>query len=654
MYRDKKKRIIILVTLIILLGIMTIGYAAFQAQLSIKGNSKITSNWDIRITNVTETKKTGSGESTNPPTWTHLTANMEADLYEKGDSVEYEVTIENKGSLDAKLDDIISNIKSNNEAVKISFEGYIKGEKLFKGETKIITVKIEYDSEFTGEAEGSGEVEVSFDYSQAEGGSIVLPETYLLTYDFGGGKSNANNEYLEEGVNINLNYIATKPGYNFIGWNTDQNAMVGLDSLQMPSNSLILYAIYKKQEPPVIDNVSTSATTNSITAVVSAHDEETDITKYEFSINGGEYIDNGNNNVYTFEGLSAENIYKINVRVTNKYNLTANWESEGIKTQILQTPTFKEEFSGAVTINYPEGCGSKYTCSYIKDNETEVIADGNTTVYFRQSGNILAKVTDGTNSVSSTYTVSNLVTVANKYTATEKTFGVFGSSDPSMELESGGNAIVCNSYEECYGTTGKFEYDSDGALILNDKNSIGVIGILDLSQSFSNIQKAYSLAMTIKAPTKQGTTNLNNNYPTTLFAITDNIYHMLWVGFYQDYIHVYCYHTGSSVSNTAKDQTSEGFTSLYIGNYNEKTFNLQITAAINGKSRIYINGNMVREFNSGSGAASATKAYLGDLRLGRKLKFTGKIYDMTFYDKVISSSEINQNWLNSKNLYNIN
>ena len=190
---------------------------------------------------------------------------MEADLYEKGDSVEYEVTIENKGTLDAKLDNIISNIKSNNEAT------------------------------------------------------------------------------------------------------------TGLESFQMPKNNVILYAIYKKQLPPIIDNVSTSITTNSITAVVSAHDEETDIIKYEFSINDGEYIDVGNNNVYTFNNLTSNTPYKIKVRVTNKYNLNQIWQSGEIKTQILQIPTFKEEFSGAVTINYPQGCGSKYTCSYIKDNETEVV-----------------------------------------------------------------------------------------------------------------------------------------------------------------------------------------------------------------------------------------------------------------------------------------
>ena len=118
----------VIISLLVLLGSITVGYAAFQTNFNIKGNAQITSNWDIRITNVTESNKTGSGISTTPPTWTHLTASMEADLYEKGDSVEYDITIENKGTLDAKLENIISNVKSDNEAIKISFSGYAKGE----------------------------------------------------------------------------------------------------------------------------------------------------------------------------------------------------------------------------------------------------------------------------------------------------------------------------------------------------------------------------------------------------------------------------------------------------------------------------------------------------------------------------------------------
>ena len=63
------------------------------------------------------------------PTWTMTTASMEANLYNKGDAMEYDVTIENKGNIDAKLNDILTNVeKENNEAVLITFSGYTKGE----------------------------------------------------------------------------------------------------------------------------------------------------------------------------------------------------------------------------------------------------------------------------------------------------------------------------------------------------------------------------------------------------------------------------------------------------------------------------------------------------------------------------------------------
>ena len=82
---------------------MGIGYAAFNTELKISGTSKVTSNWDIEITNVTSGTPTGSAENTVAPKWDALTASMEADLYEKGDAMEYDVTIENKGTCMKKV-----------------------------------------------------------------------------------------------------------------------------------------------------------------------------------------------------------------------------------------------------------------------------------------------------------------------------------------------------------------------------------------------------------------------------------------------------------------------------------------------------------------------------------------------------------------------
>ena len=52
-------------------------------------------------------------------------------------------------------------------------------------------------------------------------------------------------EYYSAGSNINLNNIAYKDGYTFVGWNTDKNAKEGLTNYQINEN-VTLYAIYSK------------------------------------------------------------------------------------------------------------------------------------------------------------------------------------------------------------------------------------------------------------------------------------------------------------------------------------------------------------------------------------------------------------------------
>ena len=249
MHRSKRKRNIIIFSLVGVLLCMVVGYAAFQTRLEIKGTSKVTSNWDIRITNVTDGTPTGGAENTVAPKWTNLTASMEANLYDKGDAMEYDVTIENKGTLDAKLNDILTNLeKENNEAVLITFSGYTKGEVLKAGGIKIVHVKIAYNPEYEG-GETSSEVEINFDYVQNNNEENNPDDQYLLTYDYatnGGQAVELDKEYMLGESNVNLDNTATKEGWIFIGWNTDKDANIGLKEYQMPKENTTLYAIYSK------------------------------------------------------------------------------------------------------------------------------------------------------------------------------------------------------------------------------------------------------------------------------------------------------------------------------------------------------------------------------------------------------------------------
>ena len=249
MHRSKRKRNLIIFSLICVLLCMVAGYAAFQTQLKVTGSSTVTSNWDIQITNVTAGTSTGSAENTVAPSWDKLWASMEANLYDKGDAMEYDVTIENKGTLDAKLNDIITNLEnSNNEAVIITFSGYTKGEVLKAGNTKVVHVKIEYNPEYKG-GETSSEVEINFDYTQNNNETTPPESTYLLTYDYstnGGTSVETEQEYFGSGNNVDLSNKATKEGWTFVGWNTDKDAETGLKEYQMPTQNTTLYAIYSK------------------------------------------------------------------------------------------------------------------------------------------------------------------------------------------------------------------------------------------------------------------------------------------------------------------------------------------------------------------------------------------------------------------------
>ena len=249
MHRNKKKRNIIIFSLVGVLLCMVAGYAAFQTRLEIKGTSKVTSNWNILITNVTEGTPTGSAENAVKPSWKNTSASMEANLYDKGDAMEYDVTIENQGTIDAKLNDILTNLQnSNSEAVLITFSGYAKGEILKAGESKLIHVKIEYNPEYDG-GETSSEVTIDFDYGQNNNEENNPDDQYLLTYDYstnGGQSVELDKEYMLSGSNVNLDNTATKEGWAFVGWNTDKDAQIGLKEYQMPKENTTLYAIYSK------------------------------------------------------------------------------------------------------------------------------------------------------------------------------------------------------------------------------------------------------------------------------------------------------------------------------------------------------------------------------------------------------------------------
>ena len=164
-----KKRNIIIGSLCAIVLLMAVGYAAFQTVLNIQGTSNITSSWDIKITNVTSKNIKGTASNNGDPSFENLSATFKTNLQAPGDSIEYDITVTNNGSLDAKLDEITLS-DTNNPAIKFTASGMTKGDVITAESTKVLTVKVEYLNSVSEQpTKTTSTLTVDLDYSQATG-----------------------------------------------------------------------------------------------------------------------------------------------------------------------------------------------------------------------------------------------------------------------------------------------------------------------------------------------------------------------------------------------------------------------------------------------------------------------------------------------------
>ena len=142
--RDRKKRNIIIGALCSLLVFMGIGYAILSQTLNISGIANMRGNWNVKITNMEllSENKTGRAEEVSH-SFTDTTATFEANLYMPGDSIEYRVTVENQGNIDALLKSITPTTTNKSEGIKFS-HSEIDNTILTAGKTITFTMKVEF------------------------------------------------------------------------------------------------------------------------------------------------------------------------------------------------------------------------------------------------------------------------------------------------------------------------------------------------------------------------------------------------------------------------------------------------------------------------------------------------------------------------------
>ena len=171
---NTRQRNYIILGLCSILLVMAAGYAAFRTQLTINGTSNISSEWKVLITDIQSSVLAGEATDAEEPSHTETTATFKTNLVSPGDSMQYDITVENQGDIDAVLESIDVNT-SDNEAILFETTGIKRGDKLLPDESDILTVTVTYNPEITDQPSNlNATVTVTLNYVQDDG--TILPE----------------------------------------------------------------------------------------------------------------------------------------------------------------------------------------------------------------------------------------------------------------------------------------------------------------------------------------------------------------------------------------------------------------------------------------------------------------------------------------------
>ncbi len=191
---------------------------------------------------------------------------------------------------------------------------------------------------------------------------------------------------------------------------------------------------------------------------------------------------------------------------------------------------------------------------------------------------------------------------------------------------------------------GSLQYDMNNNLLLDNNNAMPV---LENNQKYK-LDDIYSVNVTVEC-------NINQSCGS-IVALSDVIgKYIAWLRIAKGYIKLSTFSTNANI-DTQKEEISKGYVSKKIDQFADKDgntkMNIQIIAKRNDKSQIYINGEKFVEFESGDGVYSYKYTTLGDLRVGRNLKFVGKIYNFGLYSIGLSDNDIQENYKSAETFLN--
>ena len=200
---NRRQRNYIILGLCSILLVMVAGYAAFRTQLTINGTSNISSEWKVLITDIQSSVLKGNATDAETPSHTDTTATFKTNLVSPGDSMQYTVTVENQGSIDAVLK-TIQKSDSNNNAIIFEITGIEQGDTLKAHETTTFNVTVTYNRDVTTQPDNlTSDFTITLNYVQAgttDTGEVLPTETNLMRSYSDGSQADYHNDAYREKI----------------------------------------------------------------------------------------------------------------------------------------------------------------------------------------------------------------------------------------------------------------------------------------------------------------------------------------------------------------------------------------------------------------------------------------------------------------------
>ena len=200
---NRRQRNYIILGLCSILLVMVAGYAAFRTQLTINGTSNISSEWKVLITDIQSSVLKGNATDAETPSHTDTTATFKTNLVSPGDSMQYTVTVENQGSIDAVLK-TIQKSDSNNSAIIFDITGIEQGDTLKAHETTTFNVTVTYNRDVTTQPDNlTSDLTITLNYVQAgttDTGEVLPTETNLMRSYSDGSQADYHNDAYREKI----------------------------------------------------------------------------------------------------------------------------------------------------------------------------------------------------------------------------------------------------------------------------------------------------------------------------------------------------------------------------------------------------------------------------------------------------------------------